>query len=75
MHNNDVPFLKNCGYLYAYYGLLLLGWINVWIVIKSVLPNVFVQFRLVNLFLILMHLEHVGWPESSTEASRSHPVL
>jgi len=55
-------------------GLLLVDQINIWIMIKSVLPNFFVQFRLVNLLLILMHFKHVGRQEPGTKASRSRSI-
>jgi len=56
-------------------GQLLLGRISIWIMIKNILPNVFVLFRLVNLLLILIHFEHVGQPKPGTKTSRFRPVF
>lgn len=56
-------------------GPLLFGRISVWIMIKNVLPSVFVLLKLVNPLLVLMHFEHVGWLEPHIETSRFRLVL
>ena len=53
---------------------LLLNRIDVWIMIKNILINIFIQLKLVNHLLVLLSFEHVGRPKPGTKTSGFRPI-